>query len=93
VRIDDERDLHERLDRAFETITPRPAPVDGTIRRGKAIKGRRRVAAAVAVAAVVAVGVITVPSLHRLARANRARAGRPQATRRSISPVPPWRTR
>jgi hypothetical protein len=67
VRIDDERDLHERLDRAFETITPRPAPVDGTIRRGKAIKGRRRVAAAVAVAAVVAVGVITVPSLHRLA--------------------------
>jgi hypothetical protein len=67
VRIDDERDLHERLDRAFETITPRPAPVGGTIRRGKAIKGRRRVAAAVAVAAVVAVGVITVPSLHRLA--------------------------
>jgi hypothetical protein len=63
------------------------------VRRGKAIKGRRRVAAAVAVAAVVAVGVITVPSLHRLARANRARAGRPQATRRSISPVPPWRTR
>ena len=67
MRIDDERDLHERLDRAFETITPRPAPVDGTVRRGKAIKGRRRVAAAVAVAAVVAVGVITVPSLHRLA--------------------------
>jgi hypothetical protein len=67
VSIDDERDLHERLDRAFETITPRPAPVDGTIRRGKAIKGRRRVAATVAVAAVVAVGVITVPSLHRLA--------------------------
>jgi hypothetical protein len=67
VRIDDERDLHERLDRAFETITPQPAPVDGTIRRGKSIKGRRRVAAAVAVAAVVAVGVITVPSLHRLA--------------------------
>jgi hypothetical protein len=67
VRIDDERDLHERLDRAFETITPRPAPVDGTIRRGKAIKGRRRVAASVAVAAAVAVGVITVPSLHRLA--------------------------
>jgi hypothetical protein len=67
VRIDDERDLHERLDRAFETITPRPAPVDGTVRRGKAIKGRRRVAVAVAVAAIVAVGVITVPSLHRLA--------------------------
>ena len=67
MRIDDERDLHERLDRAFETITPRPAPVDGTIRRGKAIKGRRRVAAAVAVAAIVAVGVITVPALHRLA--------------------------
>jgi hypothetical protein len=69
VRIDDERDLHERLDRAFETITPRPAPVDGTVRRGKAMKGRRRVAAVVAVAAVVTVGVITVPSLHRLAGA------------------------
>jgi hypothetical protein len=64
VRIDDEHDLSERLDRAFEMITPRPAPVDGAVRRGKTIRVRRRVAAAVGVAAIVAIAVITVPSLN-----------------------------
>ena len=64
MRIDDEHDLSERLDRAFEMITPRPAPVDGAVRRGKTIRVRRRVAAAVGVAAIVAIAVITVPSLN-----------------------------
>jgi hypothetical protein len=67
VRIDDEHNLSERLDSAIETITPRPAPVDRAVRRGKTIRVRRRVAAAVGaaagVAAIVAIGVITVPSL------------------------------
>jgi hypothetical protein len=66
VRIDDERDLHGQLEAAFEAITPRPAPVDGTVRRGKAIRVRRRVAVAAGAAAVVAIGVFAVPSLlHR----------------------------
>ncbi|HEX2819597.1 MAG TPA: hypothetical protein VHO07_05460 [Streptosporangiaceae bacterium] len=56
MRIDDEHDLRERLDRAFETINPRPAPVEGAVRRGKTIRLRRRVAAAVGAAAIVASG-------------------------------------
>jgi hypothetical protein len=68
VRIGDGRDLHERLDAAFEAITPAPAPVDGAVRRGQAIRVRRRVAVAAGAAAVVAIGVFAVPSLlHRSA--------------------------
>ena len=61
--IDDERDLHERLEAAFGAITPRPAPVDGAVRRGRAIRVWRRAAVAAGVAAVVAIGVFAVPSL------------------------------
>jgi hypothetical protein len=61
--IDDERDLHERLDAAFGAITPRPAPVDGAVRRGRAIRIWRRAAVAAGVAAVVAIGVFAVPAL------------------------------
>jgi len=68
VRIDDERDLHERLEAAFEAIIPRPAPIDGAVRRGKATRVWRRAAVAAGVAAVVAIGVFAVPSLlHRSA--------------------------
>jgi hypothetical protein len=63
VRIDDERDLHQQLEAAFGAITPRPAPVDGAVRRGRAIKVRRRVAVAAGAAAVVAIGVFAVPPL------------------------------
>ncbi|HEY6294230.1 MAG TPA: hypothetical protein VIX15_01075 [Streptosporangiaceae bacterium] len=68
--IDDERDLRERLEAAFGAITPRSAPVDGAVRRGRAIRvwQRAAVAAGVAavaagVAAVVAIGVFAVPAL------------------------------
>jgi hypothetical protein len=68
VRIDDERDLHERLEAAFRAITPQPAPIDGAVRRGRAVRIRRRVAVAAGAAAVVAIGVFAVPSLlHRSA--------------------------
>jgi len=63
VRIDDERDVHEQLEAAFEAIIPRPAPVDGAVRRGRAIRVRRRVAVAAGAAAVVVIGVFAVPSL------------------------------
>ena len=66
--IDDERDLHERLEAAFGGITPRPAPVDGAVRRGRAIRVWRRAAVAAGVAALVAIGVFGAPSLlHRSA--------------------------
>lgn len=63
MTIDDERDLHGQLEEAFKAITPRPAPVDGTVRRGRAIRVRRRVAVAAVAAAAVAIGVFAVPSL------------------------------
>ena len=63
MRIDDERDLHGQLEAAFEAITPRPAPIDGAVRRGRAIKVRRRVAVAAGAAAAVAIGVFAVLSL------------------------------
>ena len=82
MRIDDERDLHEQLEAAFEAITPRPAPVDGAVRRGRGIRVRRRVAVAAGAAAVVAIGVFAVPSLlHRSA----APAGRRAPWRRSAA--------
>ena len=65
MRIDDERDLHEQLEAAFEAITPRPPPDDRAVRRGRAIRVRRRVAVAAGAAAVVAIGVLAVPTLLR----------------------------
>ena len=65
MRIDDERDLHEQLEAAL-AITPQPAPVDGAVRRGRAIRVRRRVAVAAGAAAAVVIGVFAVPALlHR----------------------------
>ncbi len=63
MRINDERDLHEQLQTAFGAITPRPAPIDGAVRRGKAIRVWRRAGVAAGVAAVAAIGAVTVPSL------------------------------
>ena len=64
MSIDDERDLYERLGRAVETISPRPAPVDGAMRRGRMMRWRRRSVVAAGLAAAVAAGVIAVPSLR-----------------------------
>ena len=63
MSINDERELRERLDRAFEAIVPGPAPVDGTMRRGKGIRWRRRAVAAAGVAAVVAAATVGIPSV------------------------------
>ena len=67
MSIDDERDLYERLDRAVETISPRPAPVDGVMRRGRMMRWRRRSVVAAGLAAAVAAGVIAVPALRNAA--------------------------
>jgi hypothetical protein len=63
VSINDEHDLRERLDRAFGAIVPGPAPVDGTVRRGKGIRWRRRAAGVAGVAAVVAAATGGIPSV------------------------------
>jgi hypothetical protein len=49
VSIDDQRDLYERLDRAVGAITPRAAPVEGAMRRGRGMRLRRRSAVAAGV--------------------------------------------
>jgi len=67
VSIDDERGLYERLDLAVGTLTPREAPVDRAMRRGRGMRWRRRAAVAVGAAAVVAAGVVAVPSLRHAA--------------------------
>ena len=88
MRIDDERDLHGQLEAAFEAITPRPAPVDGAVRRGRAIKVGRRVAVAAGAAAVVALGVLAVPTLlhHSSAPAPMAPIGRYTVTVQAPGP-------
>jgi hypothetical protein len=63
VSIDEQPDLYERLDRAVAAITPRAAPVDLAMRRGRAIRFWRRSAVAAGVAVVVAAGV-AVPVLR-----------------------------
>ena len=60
-------DLHERLEAAFEAVSPHPAPLEETVRRGRTIK-RRRAALAVGVAAVAAAAGFGVPTVvHRVA--------------------------
>ena len=68
MRIDDERDLHERLDEAFGAISPHPAPIDEAMRGGRTIRVRRRAILAVGLGAVAAAFAFAVPSLlHRTA--------------------------
>ena len=55
-------DLHERLEAAFEAVSPHPAPLEETVRRGRTIK-RRRAALAVGVAVVAAAAVLAGPSV------------------------------
>jgi len=91
VRIDDERDLHERLEAAFGAISPHPAPIDDAIRGGRVIKGRRRLALAVGVGVVVAAGALAVPSLVRhTAGPAPASPGRPHYTVTVQAPGPGW---
>jgi hypothetical protein len=64
VSIQDERDLRAQLAGLLDGVQLRPAPVAGTIQRGRRIRVRRRISAAaglVVVAALAAVlpGVLT----------------------------------
>ena len=77
MSIDGEQDLRQRLDRAFGTIAPRPAPLDGAIRQGRAIRARRR-AAAVTGVAVAAAAAVAVPVLLARHAAPTAMTHRPR---------------
>lgn len=64
MSTDSERDIRDRLGGALDTIEPGSAPAGTIIRRGKAIRIRRRAGIAIAAAAVVGLG-IAVPGLIR----------------------------
>jgi hypothetical protein len=61
-------DLRESLDEALRAVNPGDPPVEEAIRRGKAIRARRRVGVAAAVAAVAVLAGAGYPALiHRQA--------------------------
>ena len=66
MSISDEHDLQDRLDQAFQAITPRHAPLDQAVRQGRLIRVRRRLAAAAGLAVVTA-GVAVPVLLHQQA--------------------------
>ena len=59
-------DLHEELDAALRAITPREAPVEAAMRRGRRLRTRRRIAAVAGVAAVTVFAAVGYPALTRL---------------------------
>jgi hypothetical protein len=68
MSIDDERELRRRLDGALETITPSPAPVAATLRRGRTIRTRRRIGVAAGLAAAVGVALAAPGLVHLIVR-------------------------
>jgi hypothetical protein len=90
VIIGDENDLREQLDRTFEPVTPSPAPIEDAVRRGKAIRGRRRAGAVASLAVVVAVAVAVAvqPVQHSVREASPA-SGHYTATVHVPSPNAP----
>ncbi len=66
MSVSDEHDLQDRLDQAFQAVTPRPAPLDQAVRQGRLIRLRRRLAATAGLA-VVAAGVAVPVLLHQQA--------------------------
>jgi hypothetical protein len=86
VSISDEHDLQERLDQAFQAITPRQAPLDQAVRQGRLIRIRRRLAAAAGLA-VVAAGVAVPALLHQ--QASQPALNRPQHPAVTVHPAGP----
>lgn len=89
MSIDGEQDLRQRLDRAFGTIAPRPAPVDDAIRHGRVIRTRRWLAAAAGAAVAVAAAVAVPAVLARQAADNAVTARPPAVTVHPAGPHAP----
>ena len=82
-------ELRESLHEALRTVVPGDPPVEDAIRRGKAIRTRRRVTAIASVAAVAVLAGIGYPALTHLGAAQAP----PATTNRhaSVTDVPPGR--
>jgi hypothetical protein len=68
VSVENEHELRRRLDDAVEAITPSPAPVAATVRKGRAIRTRRRIGVAAGLVAVVAVALSAPSLVHQFGR-------------------------
>ena len=64
----DERELRLRLDSELETITPPPAPVAATVRKGRTMRTRRRIGVAVGLAAAVGIALTASSLVHQIVR-------------------------
>ncbi len=80
-------ELRESLGEAMRTVIPGEPPVDAAMRRGRAIRRRRRVTAIASAVAVAAVAVAGYPALTHWA----ARQAPPPVTRHhvAVTDVPP----
>jgi hypothetical protein len=85
MSVDDERELRRRLGGVLEAVSPSPAPVEATVRRGRLIRLRRQISVAVGLAVVVGVGV-GVPGLLRQASREPESAGKPKVTVDQLGP-------
>jgi hypothetical protein len=88
MSINDERDFAERLGGALRASMPSPAPVEAVLRKGRAIRARRRIAAVAAAAAVAAIGV-GAPIVLRAGLAPLAAGRRPATVHRPGPALPP----
>lgn len=87
MSIDDEREVRQRLGAALDTITPSPAPVAATLRRGRAVRVRRRVGVAAGLAVAVGI-VLTGPAVvHQVVRQVPLSPGPQTATLDAAGPV------
>jgi hypothetical protein len=87
VSISDEHALQDRLDQAFQAITPRPAPLDQAVRQGRVIRVRRRLAATAGLAVVVAAGIAVPALLHQ--QASQPALNRPRHPAVTVHPAGP----
>jgi hypothetical protein len=85
MSADDERELRRRLGGVLEAVSPSPAPVEATVRRGRLIRLRRQLSVAIGLAVVVGVAV-GVPGLVRPVSPQPESAGQPRVTVDQLGP-------
>lgn len=88
MSIDGEQEIRQRLGRALGTVSAGPAPVDRAVRRGRAIRVRRRLGAAAGLA-VVAAAAVAVPVLLHQQAAQHPVAPRPRHHAVTVHPPGP----
>jgi hypothetical protein len=68
MSIDEERELRQRLSSALDEVTPSPAPLAATLRRGKTIRTRRRIGVVAGLAAAVGIALAAPRLVHQMVR-------------------------